>query len=201
MAEVWKSRGYLPHLDIPGATQFLTWRLHDAIDPALWEVWRQMYSGDESARKIWREAEKQLDQHGGNAYFRRPELAHRVTTAIFSRHGKDCEIRAAVVMPNHVHLVVTLGEDIELSRFVGQIKGATSHEINQVLGRTGSLWQAGYFDRLIRSSGHLARCVKYVHWNPVKAKLTAHPSWYPHSTAYSIWAEKVLSQECSAPEG
>ena len=201
MTEVWKSRGYVPHLEIPGATQFLTWRLHDAIDPALWEVWRQMYSGDESARQVWREAEKHLDQHGGNAYFRRPELAHRVMEAIFRRHGEQYEIHAAVVMPNHVHLVVTLREGIELSSFVRQIKGATSREINQILGRTGPLWQADYFDRFIRSSGHLARCVKYVHWNPVKAKLAAHPSWYPHSTAYSIWAEKVHPQEFSAPEG
>jgi REP element-mobilizing transposase RayT len=201
MAEVWKSRGYLPHLEIPGATQFLTWRLHDAIDPPLWEVWRKMYDGDESARQIWREAEKHLDLHGGNAYFRRPELAHRVMEAIFSHHGEDYEIHAAVVMQNHVHLVVTLLEDVQLSKFVGQIKGGSSHEINQVLGRTGPLWQSGYFDRLIRNSGHLARCIKYVHWNLVKAKLAAHSSWYAHSTASSNWADKIRSQESGTAEG
>jgi len=201
MSEVWKSRGYLPHLEVLGATQFLTWRLHDAIDPARWEVWQKMYGGDESARQIWREAEKHLDQHGGTAYFRRPELAHRVMAAIVSHHGKECEIQAAVVMPNHVHLVVTLREDVEVSKFIGRIKGATSHEINQVLGRTGPLWQSGYFDRLVRSADHLARCIKYVHWNPVKAKLAAHPSWYAHSTANSTWAEKVSLPEVSAPEG
>jgi putative transposase len=44
----------------------------------------------------------------------------------------------------HVHLAVTLAPTITPSEFIGQLKGACSHELNQKLGRKILEWQSGY---------------------------------------------------------
>jgi type I restriction enzyme R subunit len=50
-------------------------------------------------------------------------------------------------------------------------KGFTAREINRRIGKTGTLWQDEYWDRLIRNETHFLRVVKYIQENPVKAKL------------------------------
>ena len=50
-------------------------------------------------------------------------------------------------------------------------KGFTAREINQHLGRSGTVWQKGYHDRLIRDWEHFGNVVRYIRRNPVKAKL------------------------------
>ncbi|MEX2170342.1 MAG: IS200/IS605 family transposase [Pirellulales bacterium] len=46
----------------------------------------------------------------------------------------------------HVHLVVTIAPTITISEFIGQIKGASSHDVNQQAGRGQRVleWQPGY---------------------------------------------------------
>jgi putative transposase len=47
---------------------------------------------------------------------------------------------------NHIHVAVSIAPTILISDLVGQLKGATSHEVNQLLGSRGKVlqWQAGY---------------------------------------------------------
>jgi putative transposase len=46
----------------------------------------------------------------------------------------------------HVHLVVTVPPTLLISDFVGQLKGGSSHDVNQALGRRQKelQWQSGY---------------------------------------------------------
>jgi putative transposase len=44
----------------------------------------------------------------------------------------------------HVHLCITIPPTLLISDFVGQLKGASSHEVNQKLGHKAFEWQAGY---------------------------------------------------------
>ena len=44
----------------------------------------------------------------------------------------------------HVHLAVSIAPTITISEFIGQLKGATSHEVNQRLRNKALEWQAGY---------------------------------------------------------
>ena len=107
-------------------------------------------------------------------------------------NGSLYELGAAVVMPNHVHAVLRPLEEVTLAECVRKIKGASSLAVNRLAGRSGRLWQPDYFDRVVRSPEHLARCVAYVHWNPVKAGLASDPRWYPHSTANPVYAERLV---------
>jgi putative transposase len=46
----------------------------------------------------------------------------------------------------HIHIAVTVPPTITISELIGQLKGASAHEINQQIGRRGIVlqWQAGY---------------------------------------------------------
>ena len=44
----------------------------------------------------------------------------------------------------HVHLVISIAPTILISEFIGQLKGASSHEVNQKFGQKLLAWQAGY---------------------------------------------------------
>jgi putative transposase len=44
----------------------------------------------------------------------------------------------------HVHLCVTIAPTIPISEFIGQLKGSSSHEVNQKIGNRALEWQTGY---------------------------------------------------------
>jgi REP element-mobilizing transposase RayT len=46
--------------------------------------------------------------------------------------------------PTHVHLAVTLAPTIGISELIGQLKGASSHDVNERLGGKAIQWQSGY---------------------------------------------------------
>ena len=84
-------------------------------------------------------------------------------------------------MPNHVHVLLT-PKETSLDAVIKRIKGASAVEVNRLLGRSGRLWQPGYFDRLIRNSKQSEGTTHYIEWNPVKAKLIADPSLWAWSS-------------------
>jgi REP element-mobilizing transposase RayT len=100
-------------------------------------------------------------------------------------------LHAAVVMPDHVHLLLTpalddQGNTFGFAEIMSAIKGASSHRINLELGRKGRLWQAESFDRLIRTSESLRQKAEYICENPVRAGLTTSADDYKW-----IWREWV----------
>ena len=85
-------------------------------------------------------------------------------------------LHAAVVMPDHVHLLLTplvddTGATYGLPQIVGAIKGATSRDINRSLGQTGHVWQSERFDHVLRSDESLRARAEYICENPVRAGL------------------------------
>jgi len=82
-------------------------------------------------------------------------------------------MHALVVMPNHVHLLVTPRPGWTLEKLTQSWKGFTSKQINAHLGREGALWQQESFDRIVRHEAHFERVVQYIARNPVKAGLVA----------------------------
>ena len=62
-----------------------------------------------------------------------------------------------MVMPDHVHAVLKLGEQQTLSKVLHSIKRYTAREINKHLSRSGALWQKGYTDWGIREGNDIQR--------------------------------------------
>ncbi len=83
---------------------------------------------------------------------------------------------ALVVMPDHFHIILRLGENITLSKLMQRLKGSSSYEINRRLGRKGSVWYKGYYDRMIRDHEDVLQYLKYLYENPVRKGLVEEAS-------------------------
>jgi putative transposase len=96
------------------------------------------------------------------------------------------KLHAFVVMPDHVHLILT-PQGITLERAVGLIKGGFSHR----LASSFPVWQRGFTDHRIRDAGDMEARRTYLHLNPVRGKLVEAAELYPYSSVYR--AEKLTS--------
>jgi len=181
----WHSRGYLPHLDVPHLVQGLTIRLYDAMPENLLRAWRQdlrHLAEDEAGRQERKMIEKYLDSGRGACWLARPDIAEIVRGSMEYGDKSRYDVLAWVVMPNHCHLLIRPIEPWGLPTIVESFKKWTGREANKALGRSGSFWYPDYFDRYMRNSEHLLRCVEYIHMNPVKAGLCAGPEAWPWSS-------------------
>jgi REP element-mobilizing transposase RayT len=165
----WHERGYLPHRDEPGLTQFVTFHLADSFPAALRSEWETMLKvEDAQARR--EQLQAYLDKGNGECLLRRPDLARLVEDSLRFFHGKHYELRAWVVMPNHVHVLFQPGSE-SMSRTVENWKKFTAHEANKLAGRQGQFWFEDYWDTFMRDSEHELRTRQYIETNPVKALL------------------------------
>ena len=102
-------------------------------------------------------------------------------TCLFG-HGKLFELHAAVIMPDHVHLLFTplTDEDglISIAEILQAIKGAAAHRINKYLGRKARVWQEESFDCAMREVENVRGKIEYVLGNPVRAGLVGNPFDY-----------------------
>lgn len=185
----WYSRGYLPHIDSEGSTQFLGWRLDDALPVHLIEKWKhELASMDltDTKRKLElaRRIDAYCDQGHGACVLRNPLAAKAAQEVLLAHHRSLYYLHAWVIMPNHVHAMLTPVEGSSLAKILRDVKGGSAYEVNKVLGRSGRLWQADYFDRLVRNERHFAGACRYIEWNPVKAKLCSDPKLWTWSSAH-----------------
>jgi putative transposase len=80
-------------------------------------------------------------------------------------------------MPNHIHWVFYLKErsidnkEVYLQDILHSVKLFTAREINKNESRNGRLWSEESFDTTIRNENHLHNVIKYILYNPVKARL------------------------------
>ena len=90
---------------------------------------------------------------------------------------------AAIVMPDHIHLLLTPIVGYNLSRIMKNIKGVSARQLNVKRGETDRstdpIWQDESFDRIIRNQNELDEKLNYMLNNPVKKALTETP-WDYH---------------------
>jgi putative transposase len=86
--------------------------------------------------------------------------------------GRYC-LHAWVVMPDHVHLLLTPADDVPLEKAIQFIKGGFSFRLKSVR----EVWQAGYTEHRIQDAEDFERHVEYIVWNPVRAGLGDDYAW------------------------
>jgi REP element-mobilizing transposase RayT len=177
----WHERGYLPHRDEPGLTQFVTYRLADSFPESLRSEWEHLYKIEDDRRRRL-ELEAYLDKGRGECHLRRLDVAEIVENDLRQFSGEDYELLAWVLMPNHVHVLFKVGA-ISMADIVGAWKKNTGRLANQRLGRRGAFWAEGYFDVFMRDGEHESRTVRYIENNPPKAKLVLQPRDWLWSSA------------------
>jgi valyl-tRNA synthetase len=112
-----------------------------------------------------------LDAGHGQCVLRDPQSAEIVQNALKHFDKERYELVAWTIMPNHVHVILRPLPGQELSAIIHSWKSYTSKEINQRLGRRGSLWMDEYYDHLIRDERDFRAQISYVLTNAEKAGL------------------------------
>ena len=174
-------RGYLPHRDAPGLSQFVTFSLADSFPISARSEWAALLrvEADSERRRL---LERYLDLGRGDCTLRRPAVGSMVEDSLRHFHGSPYELCAWVVMPNHVHVVVSLGV-VPMSDVVKVWKSYTAHRANRMLGRSGSFWHPDYWDTFARDPNHVSRLVRYIEENPLRAGLARDPKTWPWTSA------------------
>ncbi len=94
-----------------------------------------------------------------------------VAESLQHRNGSDALIFAAVIMPDHVHLLVRFYEGVELKKWMANLKRFTARRINEAMDSSGSLWQDEHFDRIMRDAEEFSEQFWYIVENPRTAGL------------------------------
>jgi REP element-mobilizing transposase RayT len=188
-------RRNLPHIQPPGATLFITFRLAGTLPAAalerlqaqLEEAKRQTAKIEDETKRA-RAAYRLQRRHFGrwDAYLDRAasgptwlgdkQIAQIVARAIHHYDDDRYETDVYCIMPNHVHLVLRPAHDdrghpYALSRIMHGIKSYSATKANESLGRKGTFWQDESYDHIVRDEKEWQRIVDYVLNNPVKAGL------------------------------
>jgi putative transposase len=90
-----------------------------------------------------------------------------------------------VIMPDHLHIMLTPGNQTSLEKAVQLIKGGSSHRIHKERGGTMEIWQVGFHDWTIRDMDDWNAKANYIRMNPVKARLCERAEGWPYSSACS----------------
>jgi putative DNA methylase len=177
----WYASKDLPHFDAPGARQFITYRLADALPAARrreWAAFLVLENDEQKQRKI----EAYLDRGHGECHLRDPRIAELVQENLWHHDGVKYRLLAWAIMPNHVHALVEIWT-VPMGEILKSWKSYTSKTANKLPGRAGTLWEEDYFDRYLRDEDHYRRVVRYIENNPVRAGLVKEPEHWAWSSA------------------
>ena len=170
------ARRRLPHLYAIGQPLFVTFRLHNSL-PLKRDFHAPLPSG-----KAFVCVDRLLDEErAGPTYLRMPAVANVVIASIRKGTPADYLLHTWVVMPNHVHFLLT--PKIEPSVALRRLKGASAREANRLLGLTGQpFWQDESYDHLVHSQEEFERIENYILQNrsgqgsPASRKSTPCPA-------------------------
>ena len=93
-------------------------------------------------------------------------LSDRMETVLRHFDGDRYVLGEHVVMPNHVHAIVSPVPGVALSDILHSWKSYSAKRINQMTGRSGRLWQHESFDHIVRNPKQLERISAYIRDNP-----------------------------------
>jgi REP element-mobilizing transposase RayT len=103
------------------------------------------------------------------------------------RYG--AQIHCFCLMPNHYHLLLETPRS-NLQAILHHLNTAYTNYFNRRTRRVGHLFQGRYRAILVERDSYALELSRYIHLNPVRAKLVDHPSRYPWSS-YLAYAEKI----------
>jgi putative transposase len=91
-------------------------------------------------------------------------------------------VHAYVLMPNHVHLLLTPRAPGAVGKTMQSVGTSFSRYINTTQGRSGTPWEGRYRSCPITSEAYLLACMRYIEMNPVRAGLAVEPGAFRWSS-------------------
>ncbi len=118
--------------------------------------------------------------HRRQPWFRDWKIGRLVCRAMQdSAQAGMIESHAWVIMPDHLHWLLTLRSDTSLPAMMKRFKATSAQQINRRLGRHGPVWQKAYFDHALRREEDLRAIARQMVANPLRAGLVQHIGEYP----------------------
>jgi putative transposase len=163
----------LPHTAEIGRPLFVTWRLYGSLPRN-----RSFPQAATSGHAFLIMDRLLAEASAGPFYLKRADIAQMVVEAIQFRDPGQYVLHSFVVMPNHVHMLIT--PKISVAEIMQSLKRFTARQANRMLGLTGSpFWQDESYDRLVRSAEEFERIARYIEMNPVNAGLISECGQFP----------------------
>ena len=93
------------------------------------------------------------------------------------------KLHAFVLMPDHLHVLITPEIETTIEKAMQMIKGGSAHRMGAEKPQAFPIWHRGFHDRWIRDADQFWKAKTYIEQNPVKAKLFESVESYPWSSA------------------
>jgi REP-associated tyrosine transposase len=124
------------------------------------------------------------DAYEGQFLFQTEAMAGGILHCLYRyREQKKFALHEFVVMPNHIHLLLT-PRGITLERAIQLVKGGFSYYASHELAKKFEIWQRGFSDHRIRDAQDYRIHVQYIRNNPVRRGLVSEATEFPFSSAH-----------------
>jgi putative transposase len=118
------------------------------------------------------------------AVFQVRETAEIVVSKIIEHRERGSYLlHEFVLMPDHLHLILTPMVSVSLERTIQLIKGGSSHEIHRVRGNKMPIWQSGFHESRVADWADFKKKADYIRFNPVAARLVGLPEDWTFGSA------------------
>jgi putative transposase len=131
--------------------------------------------------------------------FRRASMAESFLETMF--HYRETNVfllHEFVVMPDHVHLILTPSSKFSLEKVAGRIKGGSSFQVGKHVSSKIEVWQPGFTQHLILDEDDFQKHRNYILDNPVRAGLVRHREDYPLSSVHRYFRMDALPDYAKA---
>lgn len=105
------------------------------------------------------------------------------------------ELRDFVIMPDHVHLLLTIYDEMTIEKAMQLIKGRFSHRLSHECGYTGEVWQRGFTEEQVMNRKSFENHSEYIAENPVKAGMAESAGEFPFCFRY-LAKKKAEAKVC-----
>lgn len=102
-----------------------------------------------------------------------------ISTVMGYRAQGKFTVHAFVIMPDHVHVLLTPAPEVSLEKAIQLMKGGFSFRLKSNF----DVWERGHFDRRIKDQQAYEACVAYIHNNPIEKHMVAAAREYAFSSA------------------
>jgi len=105
---------------------------------------------------------------------------------VLRRHmaARQFKLHDFVIMPNHLHLLLTIEKGMSIEKAMQLIKGGFSFRLSKEFGFKGEVWRKGFSESRVNDEESFLRHKAYIAANPVKAGLAAAANKFPFCFEY-----------------
>lgn len=117
-----------------------------------------------------------------NIFLSRFDYEYLTNRLKFYHQKMDFSLFAYVLMKNHFHFLIETGSQYSISKIMGNLNTSYAMYFKKKYGHSGHVFQGRFNAKLVDKDNYFLESIRYIHLNPVRAKLVKHPKEYYYSS-------------------